>query len=495
MLYLPILLALSPLVWGSIDFSLKGHGVQRLRNLHKKRLYEPTTCENVEMFWYTDAVIDNFAPVNNQRHWEGNGQRYWVNKEFWGGPGYPMFVFIGGEGEESCSRLTSRMYMYDLAQQHKAIMVNVEHRFYGESYPTADMSTENLAYLSSQQGLADLARIIPHVKKQYNTESSTVVTVGGSYPGNMAAWFKLKYPHVTAGSIASSAPLIAKANFEEYMEVVGDALVYFSGQQCFDAFTAAAEDVAKLSSQGPGSEGYSQLEKDFKTCSPMQSTRDLAILLSDLMGNIQGTVQYNNEHNGVMNVTDICATMLTPGKSPYDNFVALSADFLASYGLECEDASWKDTIAYLSAIQKDPDNNGRPWTYQTCNEFGYYQTTDSKNQPFHSWTELNMDFYRDMCYESFDGWKSDPQTEWMNEVYGDIHIDGTDIIFPAGTIDPWHALGITNSTPPLPQPTEKELYILGTAHCNDLYAPANSDPQSLTDARAVIADQVALWVA
>lgn len=64
-----------------------------------------------------------------------------------------------------------------------------------------------------------------------------------------------------------------------------------------------------------------------------------------------------------------------------------------------------------------------------------------------------------------------------------------------GTIDPWHALGVTNSTPPLPQPTEHPLYILGTAHCNDLYAPANSDPQSLTDARNTIAQQVSAWLA
>lgn len=39
---------------------------------------------------------------------------------------------------------------------------------------------------------------------------SKVITVGGSYPGNMAAWFKLKYPAISTGSIASSAPLTAK---------------------------------------------------------------------------------------------------------------------------------------------------------------------------------------------------------------------------------------------------------------------------------------------
>ena len=104
-----------------------------------------------------------------------------------------------------------------------------------------------------------------------------------------------------------------------------------------------------------------------------------------------------------------------------------------------------------------------------------------------------MDFYRDLCFEGFNGWKADPQTSWMNAVYGDVAIDGTDIVFPAGTIDPWHALGVTNTTV-LPQPTEQALYMLGTAHCADLYAPANDDPASLTSAREVIAAQVSAWV-
>lgn len=80
------------------------------------------------------------------------------------------------------------MYMYTLAEEHNAMLVDVEHRFYGESYPTTDMSTENLKYLSSAQALADLARVIASIKATYATESSQVITVGGSYPGNLAAW-------------------------------------------------------------------------------------------------------------------------------------------------------------------------------------------------------------------------------------------------------------------------------------------------------------------
>jgi len=33
-------------------------------------------------------------------------------------------------------------------------------------------------------------------KKEKNLENSTVIVFGGSYAGNMAAWARLKYPHL-----------------------------------------------------------------------------------------------------------------------------------------------------------------------------------------------------------------------------------------------------------------------------------------------------------
>ena len=59
-----------------------------------------------------------------------------------------------------------------------------------------------------------------------------------------------------------------------------------------------------------------------------------------------------------------------------------------------------------------------------------------------------------------------------------------------------HALGVTNATASqLPQATEQSVFIEGTAHCADLYAPANSDPASLTYAREVISGLVDKWLA
>jgi hypothetical protein len=123
-----------------------GFGAQKLRRFRSKggllASLQSTSCENVTEHYFSGAVLDNFAPIEYQQFWTSLGQRYFLNKQFWGGENYPIFVFIGGEGEETCSRLTDRMYAFDVARQHQALLVNVEHRFYGKSIPTVDTSTK-----------------------------------------------------------------------------------------------------------------------------------------------------------------------------------------------------------------------------------------------------------------------------------------------------------------------------------------------------------------
>ena len=111
--------------------------------------------------------------------------------------------------------------MVSEAVKHQALLLNVEHRYYGDSYPTADSSTSNLQFLSSEQALADLARIISFVKDEYETPNSKVISWGGSYPGCLSAWFRLKYSSIAVGAIASSAPVRAVLDMSSYMEVVG----------------------------------------------------------------------------------------------------------------------------------------------------------------------------------------------------------------------------------------------------------------------------------
>ncbi|MEE6523069.1 hypothetical protein FKM82_021797, partial [Ascaphus truei] len=105
----------------------------------------------------------------------------------------------------------------DLAQTHNALLVSLEHRYYGASINPDGLTLEAIRFLSSQQALADLASFHLFISQKYNlTRQNTWICFGGSYPGSLSAWFRLKFPHLVYAAVASSAPVRAELDFTAY---------------------------------------------------------------------------------------------------------------------------------------------------------------------------------------------------------------------------------------------------------------------------------------
>ena len=69
-------------------------------------------------------------------------------------------------------------------------MVDVQHRFYGESKPFGNdsyKSAETLGYLTATQALADFAVLIRSLKHNLSAEDAPVVVFGGSYGGSKSS--------------------------------------------------------------------------------------------------------------------------------------------------------------------------------------------------------------------------------------------------------------------------------------------------------------------
>jgi len=389
--------------------------------------------------------------------------------------------------------VTSHFIITEYAKRFNALVLAVEHRFYGESMPTADLSTENLALLSSQQALADFAYFHDYINQQYDSYGSKWIAFGGSYSGSLSAWFRLKYPHLIAGSIATSAPVKAALDFPEYNEVVQRSLGFFSGPNCSNAIRSATQTITAML-QTPA--GRQKVESIFSTCSPIETDNDVALFFSNLEGGIAEIVQYNNDNNKYtpMNINKLCS-ILTNGSDPVMAYVNFNNIFNAFSGTNCTYVNYTDYIYQTQLVAPWPENGNaanRAWTYQTCTEFGYFQTGESNKQPFSS--TISLEWYLEQCRDIF-GIISTPQGNmpniaWTNTYYGSTNLQSSNIVLPNGSIDPWHILGVAKA----PNPSITTIFINGTAHCADLYPPRSSDVSGLTQARAVEVKLLGQWL-
>jgi hypothetical protein len=104
-----------------------------------------------------------------------------------------------------------------------------------------------MALLNSEQALRDLAHFIEVMKKEkkFGIGNNPWISVGGSYPGALSAWFRYKYPHLVIGSIASSAVVLAVEDFDQF-----DEQIYWSSQKsssgCSDALNASSHKVQSI---------------------------------------------------------------------------------------------------------------------------------------------------------------------------------------------------------------------------------------------------------
>ncbi|GIQ86302.1 peptidase S28, partial [Kipferlia bialata] len=204
---------------------------------------EPCIILVTRLVLTSSQLVDHFDKTNTAT-WS---QKFYVNDTFYS-PGGPVLFFLGGEGPESPKTLSGSFYINTFAEELGALMIAIEHRYYGESMPVDDLSNDNMVYLSSAQALADCASFrawFPTAYSMYSTtEDAAWIALGGSYSGNLAAWLRLRYPHLIAGALASSAPVEATVDNHMYYDVVQASLSTSSyGQQCPDALAEAIETV------------------------------------------------------------------------------------------------------------------------------------------------------------------------------------------------------------------------------------------------------------
>lgn len=120
-----------------------------------------------------------------------------------------MQLLAFGSRAQQCFRyLNNTGLMWESAQEFGALLLFAEHRYYGPSKPYSGQELkDNMQYLTAEQAMADYAELLTDLKAELHAEESPVIGFGGSYGGMLAAWMRMKYPHILDGAIAASAPI------------------------------------------------------------------------------------------------------------------------------------------------------------------------------------------------------------------------------------------------------------------------------------------------
>ena len=211
------------------------------------------------------------------------------------------------------------------------------------------------------------------------------MVVGGSYPGAMSAWFRSRYPHIAAGSWASSAVVQPIVDFQQYDKQTYTSTVK-SGDFCPDMIRSSTEYVTEQAKIRDAGEADNYITRTLaSTDVPNLRSDDWLSYYADIPA---GAVQYGGR-------TALC-DYLKPHLGESDEKIA---DALQQYDGGSNPADYDRTIIASTVI--DPMSSGRPWTFQYCTEYGWFQSM-STEQPMRS-PVVDAAYFSQMCADAFEG--------------------------------------------------------------------------------------------
>jgi len=434
-----------------------------------KKESDPNKKTTTQSFTYTVPL--NHFNANNMEEFDIH---YFVNEDFLDKTNKksPVFVLLGGEGPESERSLENTFVINALAERHKGLMVDIEHRFYGSSTPSLEM--DKIIYCTAEQALMDFVEVINHVKETYEMTDHPVIVLGGSYSGNLAVWMRQKYPNLVDGAWASTAPVEAVVDFYRYLEVIQDSLPVNTPDLLGFAFE-------KWDEMTKTEEGRKELAKIFNTCSDIKE-EDIQPFSEYVGTAFAGYVQYNSSY-WKTNYESSDSRAYHVIKDVVVNYPEFVKTYTKEYGDDCFDASLQNYYNKLkdtrTADQGNDEASARSWVFQTCIAYGYYQAVEPESKV--KFGKLNrLQGSIDMCKEVFGISKETlySAVDHTNVRYGAKKPRVTNVAFVSGTTDPWHTLAITEET--------EGCYvhlIEKTSHVSDLYSEKEFDIPTLKKVR------------
>ncbi|KAH8919869.1 hypothetical protein BT69DRAFT_1299843, partial [Atractiella rhizophila] len=358
-------------------------------------------------------------------------QRFWYS-DYYYKPGGPVLLFDCGEGEGGSSWVDPR-YDYlttTLMKELGALGISLEHRYYGQSQPTSDLSTDNLRWLNVRESVADnawlaLNIVLPDFEGDIRAPATPWIIVGGSYPGAKSAILKVTYPSVFFGNVAL-APVLIRQKLPEQCSLL---LVAFT--DAVDAVLGALDNESlrlelfrtfgvsnsltntdfafALSApvrtwQSASGKGKSNGDWDPKNGKYGEAIDSLCGVLAASVANEPSTpFEPHNDLDAfvLQALTAFQASDLrTTDMSPFALFRIFNAyrgffnDKASSFGAGDNSNLLKNDYSSFAERVSLDQWSSRSWPWQYCSEFGFFFTTPPQNQPSIISRAINQEYWQ-----------------------------------------------------------------------------------------------------
>ncbi|KAJ8119937.1 hypothetical protein ONZ43_g3225 [Nemania bipapillata] len=431
---------------------------------------------------YFQQKINHF-PENKLPYAKDNfTQRYYFDSTYYK-PGGPVYLYISGETSAT-----------------NGLGVILENRYYGASYPFNTSTTDQLAFLTTAQTIADNSyfaqnAVFPGIEGDLTAPGTPWILYGGSLAGAQTAFSIKKYGDVLYGGIAASAPIHVVVGYPEWYNPIQK----YAPQECvnrinnivdkFDALVAKKQTAAI---------------KQFKALFGLEvltDNRDFASAIADPIGNpgfyLSNTWQELNWNStyGSRDFFYFCGNV-----SNIDAPKEISdVDYALSKYTNGE--PWVGLGGYADYIKKH--------TLPLCSSGDYNSHDCWGTQNKSAWADISNTATRSYVYTScteqwafpkgkYNKVPASPDLNVYNS-FGDFNFSANRLAFVDGDQDVWNGLCYHSPLAPARRQTSDlhpELFITGSGHHWDSYGILNVDaePQFIREAHLWEIRTVKQWL-
>ena len=420
----------------------------------------PATPPTFEEF---TQKLDHFDPSNQQTF----QQRFVIDSRYATDSDAPVVLYVCGEGNCISDELSPNGYQWRLAEDLGAHFVALEHRYYGQSLPFPDLTAETFKYLSVEQAIEDLATFEQWAVSNRGLTGKWI-SIGGSYPADLAAIYRLKHPELVSGAIASSAC----AHYDEGGNQPDTVAARTAGPECVSKYRAQILDPILAAIGNP--QKMAELKKVFDGSDISDDV--------DFVGALTGMAIFDIQELGA---TSFCDSLNQ--SDPRTAFAATLKKFIGAWGTRLIDWSYTG-MASTQGSKYGGALGTRQWMYQACTQMGRFTGTVMKANPDPSQSlssPLTDSLPPKYCAQFF-GLQSAPTIDEMNQKYYEPLLDPStsNILFVSGSNDPaCFPFSISKENGNDTNPNTVTYTVDGGSHCQDLTPPKENDSDSLQGAR------------